>query len=92
MMNTSELKLCKSGTWQRDGQSGYVFITCQNWDYYFDEYTNGTPDIGPDGLAYYALFGTEDDWQAATSRSATCLTEADAIRNAEVLVGPIHWI
>lgn len=92
MNQLSKASLCRSGTWQRDDSGGYVFITRQNWDYYFDEYTEGEPDLGPDGLAYYALYGTDDDWMAATSRSPTCPTEADAMRRAELLVGPIKWL
>lgn len=84
-------KLCKSGTWLRDGATGYVFIVCQDWDYYFDEYTEGEPDLGPDGLAYYAIYGNSSDWQAAGTRSPTCVSESEAISRAESLVGPIRW-
>lgn len=91
MSDASNARLCKSGTWLRQGSTGYVFITCQNWDYYFDEYTDGEPDLGPDGFAYYVLYGDSSDWMAARSRSPTCLTESEAVDRAEALVGPIKW-
>ncbi len=91
MIEDLNVRLRKSGTWRRDGGVGYVFITCQDWDYYFDEYTEGEPDLGPDGLAYYALYGDSPDWMASTSRSPTCLTESEAIDRAETLVGPVKW-
>lgn len=91
MSDSPKGTLRRSGAWQRGDQSGYVFITCQDWDYYFDEYSDGEPDVGPDGLAYYALFGSVDDVASASSRSPTCLNEAEAIERAEALVGPIKW-
>jgi len=84
-------KLCRAGTWVSGGSVRYAFVTCQAWDYYFDEYTEGEADLGPDGLAYYALFGDGPDWQLATSRSPTCLTESEAAARAEALVGPVQW-
>lgn len=92
MSDAPKANLRRRGTWQRGEQSGYVFITCQDRDYYFDEYTDGEPDVGPDGLAYYALYGSVDDVEFASSRSPTCLTEAEAVERAEVLVGPIKWL
>jgi hypothetical protein len=86
------IRLCKTGVWRRDGKLGYVFITSQNWDYFFDDYTEGEPDLGPDGSAYYAMYGDSSDWKTATSRSPTCLTEQEAIQRAESLVGPIEWL
>lgn len=91
MSGTPKATLRRVGTWQRDDQLGYVFIASQGWDYYFDEYADGEPDVGPDGLAYYALYGSVDDVASASSRSPTCLTEAEAMERAEALVGPIKW-
>jgi hypothetical protein len=92
MSDAPKANLCRRGVWQREEQSGYVFITYQDWDYYFDEYTDGEPDVGPDGLAYYALYGSVDDVGSASSRSPTCLTEDEAVERAEALVGPINWL
>lgn len=92
MSDSLKVKLCRSGIWQREGLVGYVFITSQDWDYYFDEYTEGEPDLGPDGLAYYALYGSSDDVATATSRSPTCTTEAEAMQRAEELVGLVKWL
>lgn len=92
MSNAPKTVLRRRGVWQRGEQSGYVFITSQDWDYYFDEYSEGEPDVGPDGLAYYVLYASTDDIASASSRSPTCLTEAEAVERAEALVGPIKWL
>lgn len=91
MSGKSKAMLRRAGTWQRGDQLGYVFITSQDWDYYFDEYSDGQPDLGGDGLAYYAQYGNSDDVDHASSRSPTCLTEDEAVERAEALVGPIKW-
>jgi hypothetical protein len=92
MSNAPKADLRRRGVWQRGEQSGYVFITSQDWDYYFDEYTDGEPDVGHDGKAYYVLYGSVDDVVSASSRSPTCRTEAEAVERAETLVGPIRWL
>lgn len=91
MNGTSNIDLRREGTWLRDERIGYVFIISQNWDHYYDEYTEGEPDLGADGRAYYALYGDSSDWRSSNSRSPTCLTEDEAIKRAEALVGPIIW-
>lgn len=92
MSDVPKTVLRRTGVWRREGHSGYVFITCQDWDYYFDEYSEGEPDTGPDGMAYYVLYADVNDVGSASSRSPTCLTEAEAMERAEALVGPIRWL
>jgi hypothetical protein len=91
MSNGTTALMRRTGVWQRGIQSGYVFIISQDWDYYYDDYTDGDPDVGPDGLAYYVLYGSDEDIASASSRSPTCQTEFEAIERAEALVGPIKW-
>lgn len=92
MRDAHKASLRRRGVWQRWEQSGYVFITSQDWDYYYDEYSDDEPTVGPDGLAYYALYASLDNVSSASSRSPTCLTEAEAVDRAEALVGPIKWL
>lgn len=92
MSDALEATLRRKGVWQRGERVGYVFLTSQGWDYYVDEYSDGEPQVGPDGIAYYALFGSVGDVTSASSRSPTCLTEAEAMERAERLVGPIEWL
>lgn len=82
----------RRGVWRRAGSDGFVFIVRQSWDFYHDEYTEGEPDLGPDGYAYYALFASQDDVNQSQSRSPTCLTESEAVERAERLSGPITWL
>lgn len=84
-------QVLRRGTWQRGERLGYVFITSRSTDYYWDEYTEGPPDVGPDGLAYYALYSWADDVEQALSRSPTCISAAHAGERAERLVGPVSW-
>ena len=91
MIDTAKAVVLRSGTWQRAGQRGRVFVTRQNWDYYYDEYSAGEPDLDSQGFAYYSLYGLGASLDEATSRSPTCKTEAEAVRRADVLVGPIQW-
>ena len=84
-------QVVRCGTWQRGERSGFVFITSRSTDYYWDEYSEGPPDVGPDGLAYYALYSSADDRAQASSRSPTCASAADAMERAERLVGPVSW-
>ena len=92
MNDSPKATLCRTGVWQRESLAGYVFITKQDWDYYFDDYTEGEAELGPDGFAYYALYGSSDAVTDATSRSPTCTTEAEAMQRAETLVGPVKWL
>ena len=84
-------QLHRCGTWRQSERSGYVFITSRKSDYYWDEYSEEPPDVGPDGLAYYALYGTSDDPALASSRSPTSASVADAMEIAARFVGPISW-
>lgn len=91
MTGAPRVVLKRVGSWSRGAEAGYVFVICQDWDYYHDEYTEGEADLGPDGLAYYALYGNSEDLGSASSRSPTCLTEQEAVARAEALVGPVEW-
>jgi hypothetical protein len=91
MTDASKVTLLKKGTWQRAGQRGRVFIIRQDWDYYFDEYSAGEPDLDSEGFAYYAVYGLGDALDETTSRSPTCTTEAEAMDRAVALAGPIQW-
>jgi hypothetical protein len=91
MTEDRKVAIVKRGTWRRDDREGHVFVIRQNWDHYHDGYMEGDPDLGPDGFAYYALFGIDESLEAATSRSPTCLTESEAVARAERLIGPVEW-
>lgn len=91
MSDAQPVRVCRYGTWIQENQTKFAFITAQSWDYYHDEYSEGDPDIGPDGYAYYALYGDCLDLDQVRSRSPTCLSEAEAVSRAESLVGPINW-
>jgi hypothetical protein len=83
MNSTRQVETIRVGRWASDGAQGYVWVVRQNWDYYHEEFYDEGPDLGPDGWAYYAVFGTKARMEEHSSRSPTCLSEAEAIQRAE---------
>jgi hypothetical protein len=68
-----------------------VWVVRQDWDYYHEDFYDEGPDLGPDGWAYYALFGTTAEVSDHSSRSPTCLSEAEAMQKADGAVPSLVW-
>lgn len=93
MTTKPEANVTKKGTWHTSEKGiGYIWIVCQNWDYYHEEFYDEGPDLNQQGLAYYALYGLNPELEKHSSRSPTCLSEDEAISRARELLGEIQWL
>ena len=82
----------RRGRWVTGEAHGYVWIVRQDWDYYHEEFYDEGPDLNDEGWAYYALYGTVSDIGRHSSRTHTCLSEAEAIEKAESSFESVEWV
>jgi hypothetical protein len=87
----AQYQIIKSGRWRSGERAGFVWIIRQDWDYYYEEFYDEPPDVNEEGFAFYVLFGTRDDIAECQSRSKTCLSEAEAVTEAEASFEAIDW-
>lgn len=81
----------KKGTWLYNSQTVKVSIVKQNWDSFFEEGYDDTPELDESGEAYYVIWGEFQDIIYA-NRSKTCLSLDEALTLANgSLDQPISW-
>lgn len=81
----------KKGTWLYNSQTAKVSIVKQNWDSFFEEGYDDTPELNESGEAYYVIWGEFQDIIYA-NRSRTCLSLDEALTLASgSLDQPISW-
>jgi hypothetical protein len=85
-------QIVRHGRWKNADRNGHVWIIRQDWDYFHEDFYEEGPDLNDEGFAYYAVYGTVPEISEHASRSATCLSEAEAVERAEALLGEVEWL
>ena len=84
-------KILRKGYWTYNGKEIELCILKQNWDYFYEEGYEESPDLNENGYAFYVIFGNFKDLKNA-NRSSTCLSIEEAITLAETKISSsIHW-
>lgn len=91
MSEPVRVEVLRHGRWRSGDLSGHVWIVRQDWDYFHEDFFEDGPDLGADGWAYYALYGTENSIEAHSSRSQTCLSADEAVKEAESKLAELWW-
>lgn len=84
-------EILRQGTWFYGEQRQNVWLVRQDWDFYEEEFHEGGPDLGPDGFAYYLLYGLAAEFDPGLGRSRTFLSEEDALAQAPTLLSGVVW-
>lgn len=90
-MSSHKLEVLRHGCWSSGAARGHVWIVRQDWDYYHEDFYDEGPDLNEEGWAYYALYGSKPVRDQHTSRSQTCLSEAEAAHRAESAFESLAW-
>lgn len=91
-LNSGRVEVLRRGSWKYGETTAYVWIIRQDWDFYFEEFYEGGPDVDSDGWASYAIYSVGNDRLTATSRSRTCLSRQEAFAVAETVLPEVEWL
>jgi len=86
------MQIVRVGRWNNAERNGHVWIIRQDWDYFHEDFHDEGPDLNNEGFAYYVLYGAGPQLSEHTTRSPTCLSEAEAVKRAEALLGNVEWL
>lgn len=90
-MSVPTVEILRSGRWTTGEAHGFVWLVRQDYDYYYDDLTEGEPDLGPDGWAYYLLYGHSMSLDQHDARSRTFASEAEALKHAREAFEDLRW-
>src|SRR3989337_1861006 len=95
-MNTGpedEAQVIARGTWTyAENVQGHVWVIKQKSDFYHEEgFDPDPPDLNDEGNAFYVLYGLHADIHQLATRSKTCLSLDEAIKEAERVLARVNW-